>query len=60
MAEALGVKVVEPRYPTPVGLVAAAVAALPGEPAPLVPLYLRRPDAEAPGKRKSVLTRGGK
>ncbi|MCI2419449.1 tRNA (adenosine(37)-N6)-threonylcarbamoyltransferase complex dimerization subunit type 1 TsaB [Saccharopolyspora sp. K220] len=60
MAEALDLDVVEPRYPTPVGLVAAAAAALRAEPAPLVPLYLRRPDAEAPGKRKSVLTRGGK
>jgi tRNA threonylcarbamoyl adenosine modification protein YeaZ len=60
MAEALGLAVVDPRYPTPVGLVAAASAALRAEPAPLVPLYLRRPDAEAPGKRKSVLTRGGK
>ncbi|MEV0702627.1 tRNA (adenosine(37)-N6)-threonylcarbamoyltransferase complex dimerization subunit type 1 TsaB [Saccharopolyspora sp. NPDC050389] len=60
MAEELGITAVEPRYPTPVGLVAAARAALQAEPAPLVPLYLRRPDAEAPGKRKSVLTRGGK
>ncbi|QIZ34758.1 tRNA (adenosine(37)-N6)-threonylcarbamoyltransferase complex dimerization subunit type 1 TsaB [Saccharopolyspora sp. ASAGF58] len=60
MAEALGIEVVGPRYPTPVGLVAAARAVLQSEPAPLVPLYLRRPDAEAPGKRKSVLTRGGR
>ncbi|MEV6230345.1 tRNA (adenosine(37)-N6)-threonylcarbamoyltransferase complex dimerization subunit type 1 TsaB [Saccharopolyspora shandongensis] len=60
MAEALGIAAVEPRYPTPVGLVAAARAALQGEPAPLVPLYLRRPDAAEPGKRKSVLTRGAK
>ncbi|GAA0525220.1 tRNA (adenosine(37)-N6)-threonylcarbamoyltransferase complex dimerization subunit type 1 TsaB [Saccharopolyspora subtropica] len=60
MAELLGLAVAEPRHPTPVGLVAAAREALSGEPAPLVPLYLRRPDAAEPGKRKSVLTRGGK
>lgn len=60
LAEAFGLPVVEPRYPTPVGLVAAAEAALGAEPAPLVPLYLRRPDAELPSKRKSVLTRGAR
>ncbi|MER7014410.1 tRNA (adenosine(37)-N6)-threonylcarbamoyltransferase complex dimerization subunit type 1 TsaB [Saccharopolyspora sp. NPDC000359] len=58
LAEAFDLPAVEPRHPTPVGLVAAA--ALGAEPAPLVPLYLRRPDAELPSKRKSVLTRGGK
>jgi tRNA threonylcarbamoyl adenosine modification protein YeaZ/ribosomal-protein-alanine acetyltransferase len=36
----------EPAYPTPAGLV-AAVADWP-QPAPLVPLYLRRPDAKPP------------
>ncbi|MGP4015404.1 tRNA (adenosine(37)-N6)-threonylcarbamoyltransferase complex dimerization subunit type 1 TsaB [Saccharopolyspora sp. 5N708] len=60
MADALDLDVVGPRYPTPVGLVRAAAGALRAEPAPLVPLYLRRPDAAAPGERKSVLTRGGK
>ncbi|WP_421841874.1 tRNA (adenosine(37)-N6)-threonylcarbamoyltransferase complex dimerization subunit type 1 TsaB [Mycobacterium sp.] len=34
-----------PVYPTPVGLV-AAVSEWPADPAPLVPLYLRRPDAK--------------
>jgi tRNA A37 threonylcarbamoyladenosine modification protein TsaB len=34
-----------PRYPTPAGLV-CAVADWSAEPAPLVPLYLRRPDAK--------------
>lgn len=49
--------VVEPLYPTPRGLVLAAVAALLGdaEPEPLTPLYLRRPDAQEPGERKRVL-----
>lgn len=60
LAEAFDLPVVEPRYPTPVGLVAAAEEALGAEPAPLVPLYLRRPDAELPSKRKSVLTRGAR
>ncbi|MBQ0922962.1 tRNA (adenosine(37)-N6)-threonylcarbamoyltransferase complex dimerization subunit type 1 TsaB [Saccharopolyspora endophytica] len=55
LAEAVGLDAVEPRFPTPAGLVAAA--ALDADPEPLVPLYLRRPDAEEPGKRKSVLTR---
>lgn len=55
LAEAVGLQAVEPRFPTPAGLVSAA--ALDVEPEPLVPLYLRRPDAEEPGKRKSVLTR---
>jgi tRNA threonylcarbamoyl adenosine modification protein YeaZ len=39
----------EPRYPS-----AARVAELAHEPAPLVPLYLRRPDAETPGPPKRV------
>ncbi len=40
------------RYPTPAGLVRAAD--LTAEPGPLVPLYLRRPDAVEPGARKRV------
>ncbi|WP_406688674.1 tRNA (adenosine(37)-N6)-threonylcarbamoyltransferase complex dimerization subunit type 1 TsaB [Saccharopolyspora sp. ID03-671] len=55
LAEAVGLPAVAPKYPTPAGLVAAAT--LDADPEPLVPLYLRRPDAEEPGKRKSVLTR---
>ncbi|MCA1710930.1 MAG: tRNA (adenosine(37)-N6)-threonylcarbamoyltransferase complex dimerization subunit type 1 TsaB [Actinobacteria bacterium] len=39
----------EPRYPS-----AARIAQLADEPAPLVPLYLRRPDAEVPGAAKKV------
>jgi tRNA threonylcarbamoyl adenosine modification protein YeaZ len=39
----------EPRYPS-----AAAIAELAEDPAPLVPLYLRRPDAVAPGAPKRV------
>ena len=39
----------QPRYPS-----AARIAELAAEPAPLVPLYLRRPDAEAPGPPKRV------
>jgi tRNA threonylcarbamoyl adenosine modification protein YeaZ len=39
----------EPRYPS-----AARIAELAGDPAPLVPLYLRRPDAVAPGPPKRV------
>jgi len=42
------------RYPTPAGLVRAAD--LTAEPGPLVPLYLRRPDAVEPGARKRVTT----
>jgi tRNA threonylcarbamoyl adenosine modification protein YeaZ len=44
--------------PTPVGLVAVAGADLLAgrEPAPLEPIYLRRPDAVPPGERKQVLT----
>jgi tRNA threonylcarbamoyl adenosine modification protein YeaZ len=56
LAEALGLRVIEPRYPTPAGLVAAAD--LDADPEPLVPLYLRRPDAAEPGRRKTVLTGG--
>ena len=44
---------------TGVGLVeVAATPLLTGaQPGPLVPLYLRRPDATVPGARKSVLGR---
>lgn len=43
-------------HPTPVGLVRAARAELlaAAPPRPLVPLYLRRPDAVEPGARKRV------
>ncbi|BCO37488.1 tRNA (adenosine(37)-N6)-threonylcarbamoyltransferase complex dimerization subunit type 1 TsaB [Mycobacterium heckeshornense] len=39
-----------PVYPTPTGLVAAA-ADLSAKPAPLLPLYLRRPDAKVPANQ---------
>jgi tRNA threonylcarbamoyl adenosine modification protein YeaZ len=57
-ADVLGVSVRdEPRYPPAVGLAAVAadrvLAAATAE--PLTPLYLRRPDAVAPGPRKSAL-----
>jgi tRNA threonylcarbamoyl adenosine modification protein YeaZ len=42
--------IVGPPYPTAAGLV-AAVADWTGEPAPLVPLYLRRPDAKTLAER---------
>lgn len=56
--EVFGLGPVEPSYPTPHGLVTAAAGELRSgrEPQPLVALYLRRPDADAPGPRKSVLT----
>ena len=55
-AEVTGLPVVGPAAPTPVGLVAVAVAAIRGGvvPGPLEPLYLRRPDAQEPGARKRV------
>jgi tRNA threonylcarbamoyl adenosine modification protein YeaZ len=58
-AETLGLRVVEPYYPTPAGLVAAArKSLLAGEhPEPLIPLYLRRPDAVEPAPRKRVIAR---
>lgn len=58
-AETLGLRVVEPYYPTPAGLVAAARKdLLAGErPGPLIPLYLRRPDAVEPAARKRVTAR---
>ncbi|WHT18852.1 tRNA (adenosine(37)-N6)-threonylcarbamoyltransferase complex dimerization subunit type 1 TsaB [Crossiella sp. CA-258035] len=53
-AELFGLAVLAAEYPTPVGLVRAAESALSGEPAPLTPLYLRRPDAVEPAGRKRV------
>jgi tRNA threonylcarbamoyl adenosine modification protein YeaZ len=55
-AELLGLPVLPTRYPSPEGLVgAAAVEVLAGaRPAPLTPLYLRRPDAIEPVGRKRV------
>lgn len=54
--ELLGVAAVEPSYPTPLGLVRSVETDLlsGAAPHPLVPMYLRRPDAEAPGPRKPV------
>ncbi|GAB2746929.1 tRNA (adenosine(37)-N6)-threonylcarbamoyltransferase complex dimerization subunit type 1 TsaB [Salinifilum aidingensis] len=50
-----GVRLLESSGPTPEGLVAAATSLRSGaEPDPLVPLYLRRPDAAEPGARKRV------
>lgn len=55
---AFGLPRVAPRYPTPRGLVLVARDALlaGAEPAPLTPLYLRRPDAQEPGERKRVMS----
>lgn len=55
-AGTLGLPVVEPVFPSPVGLVAVvAEQVLAGaEPEPFLPLYLRRPDAVEPGARKKV------
>ncbi|GAB3005196.1 tRNA (adenosine(37)-N6)-threonylcarbamoyltransferase complex dimerization subunit type 1 TsaB [Amycolatopsis acidiphila] len=53
-AEKLGVRVLEPHYPTVAGLVTAARGAFDAEPAALTPLYLRRPDAVEPAARKRV------
>jgi tRNA threonylcarbamoyl adenosine modification protein YeaZ len=52
----LGLPVVGPAAPSPAGLVACAAGDLlaGAEPGPLVPLYLRRPDAVEPGARKRV------
>lgn len=41
-------------YPTPTGLVAAAAGRFDRPARPLVPMYLRRPDATVPGTRKRV------
>ncbi len=55
-AGVLGLPVVAPEYPGPVGLVTAAGPALRrgAPPEPLQPLYLRRPDAAEPGQPKRV------
>jgi tRNA threonylcarbamoyl adenosine modification protein YeaZ len=53
-APVLGLPVVEPAYPTPAGLASAARGLLGRAPEPLVPLYLRRPDAVVPGAPKKV------
>jgi tRNA threonylcarbamoyl adenosine modification protein YeaZ len=57
-AALLGLPVVPPATPGPAGLVACAADALRAglQPGPLVPLYLRRPDAVEPGRRKPVTT----
>ncbi|HET9253803.1 MAG TPA: tRNA (adenosine(37)-N6)-threonylcarbamoyltransferase complex dimerization subunit type 1 TsaB [Pseudonocardiaceae bacterium] len=49
--------VVPPRHPDPAALAALAAARVRSHapPAPLTPLYLRRPDAEEPGPRKLVI-----
>ncbi|MGH3517360.1 MAG: tRNA (adenosine(37)-N6)-threonylcarbamoyltransferase complex dimerization subunit type 1 TsaB [Haloechinothrix sp.] len=55
-ADVFGLETIEPRYPTPRGLVLAGATAIGAgsDPAPLSPLYLRRPDAQPPGERKRV------
>lgn len=56
---AAGLVVVQPRHPDPAALVAVAAPALRAQapPGPLTPLYLRRPDAVAPGPAKRVSQR---
>lgn len=56
LAEPLGLPA-WPGQPTPLGLVGAAGAALAERrvPAPLEPIYLRRPDAVPPGERKRAM-----
>lgn len=44
----------EPLYPSAVAIVEAVTKRFPTQPEPLVPLYLRRPDAEQPGPPKRV------
>jgi hypothetical protein len=55
-ADLLGLPIRPPESPSPAGLVAVAAPALRSgaAPAPLEPLYLRRPDAVEPGARKRV------
>ncbi|MET7995555.1 tRNA (adenosine(37)-N6)-threonylcarbamoyltransferase complex dimerization subunit type 1 TsaB [Amycolatopsis sp. NPDC005232] len=55
-ADAIGVVPIEPRFPSPSGLVRVAREALlaGATPEPLTPLYLRRPDAVEPAARKRV------
>jgi tRNA threonylcarbamoyl adenosine modification protein YeaZ len=57
-AERLAVRAIEPYYPPTAGLVAVAASHLLAKeaPAPLTPLYLRRPDAVEPSARKRVTT----
>lgn len=57
-AAALDLRPIEPRFPSPAGLVKVARTSLLAKepPAPLTPLYLRRPDAAEPGARKRVST----
>jgi tRNA threonylcarbamoyl adenosine modification protein YeaZ len=52
-AALFGLPVREPSYPTPAGLV-AAVTEWSDNPAPLVPLYLRRPDAKTVAEREAA------
>ncbi len=52
-AALFGLPVCEPSYPTPAGLV-AAVTEWSDNPAPLVPLYLRRPDAKTLAERQAA------
>jgi tRNA threonylcarbamoyl adenosine modification protein YeaZ len=56
-ADVLGLPVVDPAYPQAVRLAAVAAprAIDHAPPEPLVPLYLRRPDAALPGPPKAVL-----
>ncbi|PRW64679.1 tRNA (adenosine(37)-N6)-threonylcarbamoyltransferase complex dimerization subunit type 1 TsaB [Actinopolyspora mortivallis] len=58
----LGLKAVDPAHPSPEGLVSAAGRELSSgtEPYPLVPMYLRRPDAAAPGPPKTVTAERGR
>ncbi|NMH99121.1 tRNA (adenosine(37)-N6)-threonylcarbamoyltransferase complex dimerization subunit type 1 TsaB [Pseudonocardia acidicola] len=57
-ADLLGLPVLAPAAPSPAGLVAVAADALRSgaAPEPVAPLYLRRPDAVEPGRRKRVST----
>ena len=52
-AALFGLPCIEPRYPTATGLV-AAVSDWSQQPAPLVPLYLRRPDAKTIAERAAA------
>lgn len=57
-ADVLGLPVLTPEFPSPRGLAAVAADAVlaKADPAPLTPLYLRRPDAVEPGAPKKVAT----
>jgi tRNA threonylcarbamoyl adenosine modification protein YeaZ len=52
-AALFGLPCIEPRYPTAIGLV-AAVSDWSQQPAPLLPLYLRRPDAKTIAERAAA------